>query len=292
MLQEHGHERFGEFRSTLLGLFGATAYEAAILGAANRLITGDAYAALAAAYRLRRVARAAGAATAGDRCARGGLVMAGCMLGLLVPLTRLLCCLRVAGFCSDADSVAGSSSAVHHSAPATASSSSSAVGASPVHTAHALGVLGRSSAKADSSSSSGASGALAAATRGGGTGNGSDPVTALLGPGALRLQLQPAGTASGLLPLFSSLAAGEYSAAAAVAKSSGRVFRGEADLAHEIAALHNQVHMAAEEQPRHGLAAHGGGGGGAKQQRHGDDDGLFDVDELLLWSQSNLEQQQ
>jgi hypothetical protein len=36
VLQQHGSERFGEFRSTLLGLFGATAYESAIMQAANR----------------------------------------------------------------------------------------------------------------------------------------------------------------------------------------------------------------------------------------------------------------
>jgi hypothetical protein len=36
VLQQHGSEHFGEFRSTLLGLFGATAYESAIMTAANR----------------------------------------------------------------------------------------------------------------------------------------------------------------------------------------------------------------------------------------------------------------
>jgi hypothetical protein len=38
VLQQHGSERFGEFRSTLLGLFGATAYESAIMQAANRWV--------------------------------------------------------------------------------------------------------------------------------------------------------------------------------------------------------------------------------------------------------------
>jgi hypothetical protein len=43
VLSQHGGERFGDFRSTLLGLFGAYAYEFNIMRAANRLITKDAW---------------------------------------------------------------------------------------------------------------------------------------------------------------------------------------------------------------------------------------------------------
>eukprot|EP00775_Hariotina_reticulata_P011040 gene11040-11195_t len=57
VLQKHGHERFGEFRPTLLGLFGATADDGAILVAANRLLTRDAFAAVSRAYGLRKLAR-------------------------------------------------------------------------------------------------------------------------------------------------------------------------------------------------------------------------------------------
>ncbi|WIA29507.1 hypothetical protein OEZ86_012008 [Tetradesmus obliquus] len=57
VLTQHGSERFGEFRATLLGLFGATAYESAIMQAANRLITSDAFAAVRRSYLLRQLAR-------------------------------------------------------------------------------------------------------------------------------------------------------------------------------------------------------------------------------------------
>lgn len=43
LLLEHGSASFGDFRATLLGLLGACAYEAAILGAANRLVGKDAF---------------------------------------------------------------------------------------------------------------------------------------------------------------------------------------------------------------------------------------------------------
>lgn len=59
VLTQHGQECFGEFRSTLLGLFGTYAYEQNIMGAANRLITKDAFQKIRAAYGLRMCVREA-----------------------------------------------------------------------------------------------------------------------------------------------------------------------------------------------------------------------------------------
>ena len=56
-LRKHGGESFGEFRSTLLGLFGAYAYEQNIMRAANRLITKDAWHKMMELYTGHKVAR-------------------------------------------------------------------------------------------------------------------------------------------------------------------------------------------------------------------------------------------
>ena len=72
VLERHSQEALGEFRPTLLGLFGAHAYERAILGAAGRLVGRDAFTAVAEARALRAGAAAAAVAGAGEDAGEGG----------------------------------------------------------------------------------------------------------------------------------------------------------------------------------------------------------------------------
>jgi hypothetical protein len=188
----------------------------------------------------------------------------------------------------------------------TDSSNSSSSSSNMVHTAVLLGVLGRGS-----SSSSSSRGQVRSLTQ-----FDKDFKSGILGPGGIRLQLQPAGPAAGHL---SGIAA-EYRKAAVAAHSSRRVYRGEIDLAREIAALNadSSDSTAAHVGVRVGTAALGGSsgirdsrsvqsgvgpssvtqsvgvGGEAAPAAAGDvagspsGRGSFDVDELLAWSQNNM----
>jgi len=270
VLQQHGNERFGEFRPTLLGLFGATGYDSAIMAAANRLISGDAFAAVRHAYGLRQLARAmhehqqqqeiaadAAAASAGSSRSAAVAPVAGAGMG---------------------------------SSPAAA-----------VQSAMLLGVLGPGSYDSSSSSSSriGSRYSLSQADR--------DLIQGILGAGGMRLQLQPAGVAANQL----AGGAGEFKAAAQAVADTGRVFRGEMDLALELAMLQSlQEHQQHQHRQQHGKGgelwgsawdAHGQGAAG-QQQQPGDMVGLgaasaarathstssFDIDDLLTWSHTNM----
>jgi hypothetical protein len=194
--------------------------------------------------------------------------------------------------------------------PADASSSSGESSATMVQTALLLGVLGRGSSSSSSSHGQGLQQlhSLTQADK--------DLISGILGPGGIRLQLQPAGPAAGHLAGI----AAEYRRAAAAAHSSKRVYKGEVDLAREIAALNDdssnssalrvgrQTGAAAfgsagsssskgllqaasgSSSDRHLLAADSSGAaaaaGGAQESPTGR--GSFDVDELLAWSQNNL----
>ena len=50
ILAHHAADQFGDFRGTLLGLLAAYAYESAILAAATRLVSSDAFQALLQLY--------------------------------------------------------------------------------------------------------------------------------------------------------------------------------------------------------------------------------------------------
>ena len=273
VIQQHGSERFGEFRSTLLGLFGATRYDSAIMAAANRLITGDAFAAVRHAYGLRQLARALQEQQQQQEQVEELPHVGGSSRGVLVP------------------------------PPAAAAT----VGGVPipggaVQSAMLLGVLGPSSYEASSGSSSGSRYSLTQAER--------DLIQGILGSGGMRLQLQPAGLTAGQLPGV----AAEYRAAAQAVSDTGRMFRGEMDLALELAMLQSlQEHQQHQQRQQDrgepapgkewGLAWHGHGAtAGTTVVQHGQaaspgavtaarataSTSSFDIDELLTWSHTHM----
>jgi hypothetical protein len=282
ILQEHGSEHFGEFRSTLLGLFGATRYDGAIMAAANRLITGDAFTAVRNAYGLRQLARhnqsqlllqqegASGGDTAGPTA-------------------------------SSSSSSSSASALLLPAAAAAAVPAGSAAPMAPVQSALLLGVLGPSSCNTSSSRLSSAY-SLTQADR--------DLIQGILGSGSMRLQLQPAGPVSGQLP---GVAAAFRAAAQAVADT-GRTFRGEMDLALELAMLQSLQEHRQHQQRQHGAAREGyswavgpldGTAAVLDRQHHNQQQpqnvqeagsrsarattsSSFDIDELLKWSHINM----
>lgn len=172
-------------------------------------------------------------------------------------------------------------------------------------TAQALGVLGRiGSSAAAASSSSGGLHTLTQSDR--------DLIMGILGPGAMHLQLQPAGPAAGHLTGV----AAEFRAAAREAQSTKRVFRGEIDLAVEISLMHQQqqhggggqqqyhqhgvdevsskvaagsmgtdlmisYHQQQQQHPAEGHAAAAAAAVSSPRES-------FDIDDLLNWSQDNM----
>lgn len=268
VLQQHGNERFGEFRPTLLGLFGATGYDSAIMAAANRLISGDAFAAVRHAYGLRQLARAMHEhQQQQERAAE--------------------------------DAAASASSSRSAAIAPVAAAGMGSLPAAAVQSAMLLGVLGPGSYDSSSSSRIGSRYSLSQADR--------DLIQGILGAGGMRLQLQPAGVAANQLAGV----AGEFKAAAQAVADTGRVFRGEMDLALELAMLQSlQEHQQHQHRQQHGKAgelwggawdAHGQGAAG-QQQQPGDVGRLgaapaarathstssFDIDELLTWSHTNM----
>jgi hypothetical protein len=181
-----------------------------------------------------------------------------------------------------------------------------------VQTALLLGVLGRGS----SSSSRGQEQQLRSLTQAD-----KNLISGILGPGGIRLQLQPAGPAAGHLAGI----AAEYRKAAVAADSSRRVYRGEVDLARELAALNAD---SSSSSAARGLQHVGVGAGagvlaiGSAGSNHSNSAGVaagpssgsqsvgeagveasaaadygsvsptgrgsFDVDELLAWSHNNM----
>jgi hypothetical protein len=190
--------------------------------------------------------------------------------------------------------------------PHDADSSSSS--ATLVQTALLLGVLGRGSSSSSHGQGQQQLHSLTQADK--------NLISGILGPGGIRLQLQPAGPAAGHLTGI----AAEYRRAAVAAHSSKRVYRGEIDLAREIAALNadSSNSSAVRVRQQTGAAASGNTGssgsngllqaaGGSSSNRQlfaaealeaaaaavGAHEsptgrGSFDVDELLAWSQNNL----
>jgi hypothetical protein len=273
IIQQHGNERFGEFRSTLLGLFGATGYDSAIMSAANRLITGDAFTAVRHAYGLRQLARA----IQEQQQQQSGEGLSGAAVAAAGSRSMML------------------------AVPAAAAAASAAAPAAAVQSAVLLGVLGPGSYGSSSiSSSSGMISSsrysLSQADR--------DLIQGILGTGGMRLQLQPAGLLTGQLPGVTAA----YKAAAQAVADTGRMFQGEIDLALELAMLQSlQEHQQHQRRQQHGGA--GGGWGGGWQGRHSVDAGSqeqqdegggvrvaratastssFDIDELLNWSATNM----
>ncbi|WIA09423.1 hypothetical protein OEZ85_008828 [Tetradesmus obliquus] len=302
VLTQHGSERFGEFRATLLGLFGATAYESAIMQAANRLITSDAFSAVRRSYLLRQLAR---------QPLHDEEQQQGDGRGLLPSSSSS----ASAGPSTSAAAAAAAAAANPPIPDPAAHDSSSSSSAHMVQTALLLGVLGRGSS---SSSSRGQEQQQQLRSL---TQSDKDLISGILGPGGIKLQLQPAGPAAGHL---SGIAA-EYRKAAVAAHSSGHVYRGEVDLARELAALNaHSSHNSAAWVQQHGGAGAGtdvssvGSAGSSygkgllqaaspSSGRHAADvaganasaatadeavsptgRGSFDVDELLAWSQNNM----
>jgi hypothetical protein len=177
-----------------------------------------------------------------------------------------------------------------------------------VQTALLLGVLGRGSSS--SSHGQGQRQQLHSLTQAD-----KDLISGILGPGGIRLQLQPAGPAAGHLAGI----AAEYRRAAVAAHSSKHVYRGEVDLAQEIAALNGDssnssaalvrrpagaVASAARCSGIKGLLRTAGEPRSDRQMAVAADAeasvaadeaaegltgrGSFDVDELLAWSQNNM----
>jgi hypothetical protein len=271
IIQQHGTERFGEFRSTLLGLLGATGYDSAILSAANRLITGDAFSTVRHAYGLRQLARAIQEQQQQQQVeAASGVAASSSSSSLLV-------------------------------APAMAAAG--AVPAAAVKSAMLLGVLG-SPGSYDSSSSSSSGGRLS--SRYSLTQADRDLIQGILGAGGMRLQLQPAGPV-GQVPGIEAA----YKAAAQAVADSGRMFHAGLDLALELAMLQSLQEHQHHQRRQHGApgdstgcgpgswGAHEGGAAGASSQEHQQVDSggdgprvtttsSFDIDELLTWSHVNM----
>jgi hypothetical protein len=271
IIQQHGTERFGEFRSTLLGLLGATGYDSAILSAANRLITGDAFTTVRHAYGLRQLARA-------------------------IQEQQQ----QVEAAAAVASGVASSSSSSLMVAPTVPAAG--AVPAAAVQSAMLLGVLG-SPGSYDSSSSSGgrlsSRYSLTQADR--------DLIQGILGAGGMRLQLHPAGPV-GHIP---GVAAAYKAAAQAVADSGRMFHAEmdlALELAmlqslQEHQQHQRQQHGAAGDSKGWGTGSWGvhegeaadasqqeqqqcgsGGGGAARVTTTSS----FDIDELLTWSHVNM----
>jgi hypothetical protein len=249
ILQQHGQEAFGEFRPTLLGLFGAYAYERAIMGAASSLVTKDAFQQVARARALRAVAQraAAAAAAAGSDGGDGGGDADGGVMG----------------------GGAGGGAVVNCA----------------VQTAHRLGVLGRSVAFAEPRGVVGGGGDAAAAAS---PSERDLLVGMLLGGGhCLGLQLRPpppdgAAAADGAR-------LGAFRAAAQQAAALGDRFVGGCDLALEIAAIQEQLGLGTYHGGALSPAAAGapGAGAGGAAAAGGVEHSSFDLDDMLSWTQAN-----
>jgi len=257
ILERHRQECFGEFRPTLLGLFGAYAYERAIMGAANSLVTKDAFQQVARARVLRARARQAQVTVAAARSegsdGGGGTGGGGAVLGAAVASAGAV------------GPLGGGPSDV-------------------VQAAHRLGVLGRSVAFQQPRGFA----AMAAAAAGGPTDR-DLLVGMLLGSGhGLGLQLRPPPLAANLIgsadhPGSRAAAAtgGAFQEAAQQAAALGDRFVGGCDLALEIAALQEHSGMGEHAGAAAAATAAAGGGVGVTKQSS------FDLDEMLLWSQAN-----
>jgi hypothetical protein len=252
ILARHGQECFGEFRPTLLGLFSAYAFEQAIMGAANNLVTKDAFAAAVRARAARAAALRAGLPADGVGEDGVGSAAAG------PPVAAL----------QGGD--AGAAGAV---APT-----------SVVQTAHQLGVLGRSWSPGAGAASGGAGARQTAGP------TEQDLLVGMLlgGAAGLGLQLRPPAARDGALSSSAGGAGALFPNAAAAGGGGGRrgAFVGGCDLAAELAALqeaHGEGLLGAPQRAQHaGAAAIGvqSGGVGAAQSS-------FDIDEILAWSQAN-----
>jgi hypothetical protein len=263
MIQQHGNERFGEFRSTLLGLFGATGYDSAIMSAANRLITGDAFAAVRHAYGLRHLARA----IEKQQQQQSGQGLSGAAVA--VP-----------------------------AAAVAAAAASAAVPTAAVQSAVLLGMLGPGSY---GSSSSG--GGMISSSRYSLSQADRDLIQGILGTGGMRLQLQPAGpltvqllgvtaaykTAAQAVADTGRMFQGEMDLALELAMLQS--------LQEHQQHQRRQQHGGAGEGWARGWQGHSVAaasqlqqdeGGGARVARATASTSSFDIDELLNWSATNM----
>lgn len=264
---------------------------------ACRLITCDAFAAVRRSYLLRQIAR---------QPLQDDQQQPGSSSTAVGPATA------AAGQSTHAGPSTSAAAAAPHAAPvapdsvshAAAAFSSLSLSSNTVKTAYLLGVLGHASAGSSSSSSVGLSlsqpHSLTQADK--------DLISGILGPGGMQLQLQPAGPAAGHLRGV----AAAYRAAAAAARGSRCVFRGEVDLARELAALNSssstsmhdssaaaavrggaqrqQQQLQRGERQQHAAGASAAGAAGSSSVGSPAAAGRtsFDLDELLTWTTNNM----
>jgi hypothetical protein len=265
IIRQHGSERFGEFRSTLLGLFGATGYDSAIMAAANRLITGDAFGAVRHAYGLRQLVR-----TIQEQQQEGDAAAA-------------------------TAAAAGSSSRMLVAAP---SAAAAAAPAAAVQSAMLLGVLGPSSYDTDGS-------AVRISSRYSLTQADRDLIQGILGSGGMKLRLQPAGPVAGQLPGVTAAYRVAAQAVADTGRVFQGEMDLALELAMMQSMQEHQQHQrqqhhgaAATPRPPPGGGAWGGVKEGADAGRLSQEGSAgraarartssFDIDELLNWSTANV----